>query len=268
MELELWERFHVFKKVRNISRLDWDRQSRMHYYHLSLHALGKVKTNRPRASQICIGVIIVLSIKTQSLCDILIGRELNEITPTANGRLDILWQTLAAIFWSLVAEAKFGLPLSSSGVFKEFEPRQQKKKNWRKLESPAGKERVQNPKADVKLRLIQRFRELWVSIRLSMKQHIIDMCYHFFYIFEQIKDYRLILSSPLNIPVTPPIRFFWQTMKTQMKYQTVNLLFFSMFMSLKSQTSAIKFVFSFIPNQSNSEVSNVTNMSDVVYNTY
>ena len=62
-------------------------------YHLSLHALGKVKTNRPRASQ-SIGVIIVLSIKTQSLCDILIGRELNEITPPANERLDILLQTL------------------------------------------------------------------------------------------------------------------------------------------------------------------------------
>ena len=46
--------------------------------------LRKVKTNRPRASQICIGVIIVLSIKTQSLCDVLIGRELNEITPTDN----------------------------------------------------------------------------------------------------------------------------------------------------------------------------------------
>ena len=56
----------------------------MRDYHLSLHALGKVKTNRPRASQICIGVIIVLSIKTQKLCDVLIGRELNEITPTAN----------------------------------------------------------------------------------------------------------------------------------------------------------------------------------------
>ena len=52
---------------------------------------------------------------------------------------------LAAIFWSFVAEAKFGLPLSSSGVFKEFETRQQKK-NWRKLESPAGKVRVQNQK--------------------------------------------------------------------------------------------------------------------------
>ena len=62
----LWKRFHVFKKVRNISRFDWDRQSRMRDYHLSLHALGKVKTNRPRASQICIGVTIVLSIKTQS----------------------------------------------------------------------------------------------------------------------------------------------------------------------------------------------------------
>ena len=34
----------------------------------------------------------------------------------------------AAIFWSFVAEAKFGLPLLSSGVFKEFETRQQKKK--------------------------------------------------------------------------------------------------------------------------------------------
>ena len=38
------------------------------------------------------------------------------------------------------------------------------------------------------------------------------------------------------------------------KYKSVNLLFFfSMFMLLKSQTSAIKYVFSFIPNQSNSE---------------
>ena len=103
VELEQWKRFHVFKKVRNISRFDWDRQSRMRDYHLSLpwtylfvslHALWKVNTNRPRASQICIGVIIVLSIKTQSLCHILIGRELNEITPTANWGLDILWQFL------------------------------------------------------------------------------------------------------------------------------------------------------------------------------
>ena len=45
-------------------------------YHLSLHALGKVKTNRPRASQICIVVIIVLSIKTQPLCDVLISGDL------------------------------------------------------------------------------------------------------------------------------------------------------------------------------------------------
>ena len=52
-----------------------------------LSSLGKVKTNRPHASQI--GVIIVLSIKMQALCDALIGRELNEIRPTANGRLDI-----------------------------------------------------------------------------------------------------------------------------------------------------------------------------------
>ena len=33
----------------------------------------KIKTNRPCASQICIGVIIDLSIKTQLLCDVLIG---------------------------------------------------------------------------------------------------------------------------------------------------------------------------------------------------
>ena len=33
------------------------------------------------------------------------------------------------------------------------------------------------------------------------------------------------------------------------------IVFYSMFMLLKSQTSAIKYVFSFIPNQSNSEVS-------------
>ena len=70
----------------------------MRVYHLSLHTLGKVKTNRPCASQIGIGVIIVQSIKTQSLCDILIGRELNEITPTANGH-DKPWGIgLAVIF--------------------------------------------------------------------------------------------------------------------------------------------------------------------------
>ena len=38
------------------------------------------------------------------------------------------------------------------------------------------------------------------------------------------------------------------------KYKSVKLLFFlSMFMLLKSQTNAIKYVFSFIPRQSNSE---------------
>ena len=40
-----------------------------------------------------------------------------------------------------------------------------------------------------------------------------------------------------------------------------------MFILLKSQTSAIKYVFSFIPNQSNSEVGNMTSKSDDVYNT-
>ena len=51
----------------------------------------KIKTNRPHAhNQICLGLTIYLSIKTQSLCDVLIGRELNEITPTPIGGLDIL----------------------------------------------------------------------------------------------------------------------------------------------------------------------------------
>ena len=42
------------------------------------------------------------------------------------------------------------------------------------------------------------------------------------------------------------------------------LIVFSMLMLLESQTSAIKFVFSFIPNQSNSKVGNLTSKSDVV----
>ena len=90
------EAISCVQKERNIPRFDRDRQSRMCDYHLSLHALGKVKTNRQHASKICIGVIIVLSKKTQSLCDVLIGRELNEITPTAIGRLDILRQNPGA----------------------------------------------------------------------------------------------------------------------------------------------------------------------------
>ena len=38
-------------------------------------------------------------------------------------------------------------------------------------------------------------------------------------------------------------------------------------MFLKLQTIAIKYVFSFIPNQSDSEVGTMTSKSDVVYNT-
>ena len=146
MELELWKRFHVFKKVRNISRFETDSHECATIIYLYMH-LEKLKP-KPRASQICIVVIIVLSINTQLLCDILIGRELNEITPTAAGWTfyDKPWGSgLATIFKSFVAEAKFGLPLSSSGVFKEFEARRQEK-NWRKLESPAGKVCVQNQK--------------------------------------------------------------------------------------------------------------------------
>ena len=61
---------------------------------------------------------------------------------------------LAVIFRSFVAEVKFALPLSSSGVFKEFETRQQKK-SWCKLESPAGKCMRTKPKVGVKIRLIR-----------------------------------------------------------------------------------------------------------------
>ena len=72
--------FMCSKKITNFSKFDWDRQSGMCDYHVWHRML---QSNRPRASQIRIGVIIVMSIKTQSLCDILIGRKLNEITPTA-----------------------------------------------------------------------------------------------------------------------------------------------------------------------------------------
>ena len=41
-----------------------------------------------------------------------------------------------------------------------------------------------------------------------------------------------------------------------------------MFMLLKSQTKAIKIIFSVIPNQPKSEVGNLTCSSDVVYITY
>ena len=102
----------------------------MRDYHLLLHALRKVKTNRPCASQICIGVIIVLSIAKQSLSDVLIGRELNEITSTAIG-LDILWQTLGHRISSDLLIFCGGSQIWTPAVFmcfKEFETRQQKKK--------------------------------------------------------------------------------------------------------------------------------------------
>ena len=54
------------------------------------HGCETIIWKRLKTSQICIGVIIVLSIKKQSLCDVLIGREVKEITPTAIGRLDII----------------------------------------------------------------------------------------------------------------------------------------------------------------------------------
>ena len=60
---------------------------------------------------------------------------------------------------SFVAEAKFGLLLSSSGVFEEFEKNQQRK-IWRKLESPVGKCTHTKPKVGVNIHLIRHFQEL------------------------------------------------------------------------------------------------------------
>ena len=74
---------------------------------------------------------------------------------------------LEAIFRSFVVDAKFGLLLSSSGLFKEFETRQ-RKKIWHKLESSAGK----TTKVGVKIRPIQHFPELWYMV---LKQHIDEL---------------------------------------------------------------------------------------------
>ena len=88
----LWK--HLFINVRNISDLIETGSHECATVIWIYRHLEKIKPNLPRASQICIGVIIDLSIKTHWLCDVLIGRELNEIMPTTIGRLDILWQTL------------------------------------------------------------------------------------------------------------------------------------------------------------------------------
>ena len=133
-----------------------------------------IKTNRPHASQICIGVIIDLSIKTQSLCDILIGRELNEITPTAIGRLDILWQTLGHRISSdlliFCGGSQIWTPAVLFRFFKEFETCQQKK-NWRKLESPAENVRVQNKK------LAKKYAWFSVSENSGSVVKILDLCH-------------------------------------------------------------------------------------------
>ena len=82
----LWKQFHVFKKCKK----HFKTLLRQTVTNARLSFVFTRTWNRPCASRICIGVIIDLSIKTQSLCDVLIGRELNEIMPTAIGRLDIL----------------------------------------------------------------------------------------------------------------------------------------------------------------------------------
>ena len=58
-------------------------------------------------------------------------------------------QKFAAIF--CVFKPKFGLQLSSSDVFKEFETHQLKKV-WRKLESPAGKFAHTKAKVGIKMK--------------------------------------------------------------------------------------------------------------------
>ena len=148
VELELWKRFHVFKKVRNISRFDWDRQSRMRDYHLSLQIFARTRKSLNQSTT-CFS-----NLHRRNYCPV--NKETVAVRrsdwPRAKWDHAYFKRTtghfmtrLAAIFWSFVAEAKFRLPLSSSGVFKEFETRQQKK-NWRKLESTAGKVSVQNQK--------------------------------------------------------------------------------------------------------------------------
>ena len=97
VELELLKQFHAFQKVRNISRFDWDRQSRMRDYHLSLHTLRKVKTNRPRASQICIGVTFCPVNKdavAMRCSDWSRAKWDHAYCHRTTAGLDILWQTL------------------------------------------------------------------------------------------------------------------------------------------------------------------------------
>ena len=103
---------------------------------------------------------------------------------------------LAAISWSFVAEAKFGLPLSSSGVFKEFETRQQKKRCT--LESPAGKCTRAKPKVGVKIRLIQRFWELCRS-DCFFRSSLILVCTVYLGLFGKATCVQNFRTSPLYL---------------------------------------------------------------------
>ena len=90
----------------------------------------RFKPNQPHASQICIGVIIYLSIKTQSLCDVLIGRELNDSLLRSDDWTfyDKPWGIgLVAIFWSFCGGSQSWTPPVVFRCIKEFEMRQQKK---------------------------------------------------------------------------------------------------------------------------------------------
>ena len=95
-------------------------------YHLSLHPLGKVKTNQPHASQICIGV----------------NKE-----AVAVRRSDLLWRKQ-----NLDSRCCLQVFLRSLRCVSRI-------KNWLKLEVPAGKCTRTKPKVGIKICLIRHFRE-------------------------------------------------------------------------------------------------------------
>ena len=74
-----WKLFHVFKKYETFQDLiETDSHDCATIICLYRHS-ENINTNLPRASQISIGVIIVLSLEKQSLCSVLIGKELNDV---------------------------------------------------------------------------------------------------------------------------------------------------------------------------------------------
>ena len=125
---------------------------------------AKIKTNWSHASQIYIGVIIILSLKTQTLCDVLIGRELNENHPYCYRTTGhFITNPLASdkrlssdLLWRKILDSCCGLQVWSL--------RRISRKKMQKLESSAGKFTHTKSKVGVKIRLIRRFRELCSAI--------------------------------------------------------------------------------------------------------